>query len=69
MLDKNDYELMDFLMAGMVFEKKQFAASKFTSEAFAYLVDKYEDDFIPVGSQLLKKHAMQLMAQENIDVN
>jgi len=56
MLDKNDYELLDFLMAWMAFDTKNFAASAFMVDAMLYLRSKYNEDFIPVGRQMFIHH-------------
>jgi len=52
MLDKNDYELLDYLMAWMAFDTKTFAANAFMVDAMLYLRSKYNEDFIPVGRQM-----------------
>jgi hypothetical protein len=56
MLDKNDYELLDFLMAWMAFDTKNFAASAFMVDAMLHLRSKYNEDFIPVGRQMFIHH-------------
>ena len=52
MLDKNDYELLDYLMAWMAFDTKTFAANAFMVDAMLHLRSKYNEDFIPVGRQM-----------------
>ena len=52
MLDKNDYELLDYLMAWMALDTKTFAANAFMVDAMLYLRSKYNGDFIPIGRQM-----------------
>ena len=52
MLDKNDYELLDYLMAWMALDTKTFAANAFMVDAMLYLRGKYNEDFIPIGRQM-----------------
>ncbi len=56
MLDKNDYELLDYLMAWMALDTKTFAANAFMVDAMLYLRSKYGEDFIPVGRQMFIHH-------------
>jgi hypothetical protein len=56
MLDKNDYELLDYLMAWMALDTKTFAANAFMVDAMLYLRGKYNEDFIPIGRQMFIHH-------------
>ena len=56
MLDKNDYELLDYLMAWMALDTKTFASSEFMVGAMLHLRSKYNEDFIPVGRQMFIHH-------------
>ena len=55
-MTKNDYELLDYLMAWMALDTKTFAASAFMVGAMLYLRSKYDEDFIPVGRQMFIHH-------------
>ena len=56
MLDKNDYELMDYLTACMGVDMKCFAASAFVTEATTYLLQEYGEEFIETSRVLLKRN-------------
>jgi hypothetical protein len=52
----SDYELLDYLMACMAYDMREFASSSFTAGSISYLLGKYGEHFTPVGNKLYKHY-------------
>ena len=56
MLDKNDYELVDYLTAWMAVDMQSFAASMFVVESIKHLLRTYGEGFTTISRQRLMHH-------------
>ena len=56
LMTMSDYELLDYLMACMAYDMREFASSPFTAGSISYLLGKYGEHFTPVGNKLYKHH-------------
>ena len=56
LMPMSDYELIDYLMACMAYDMREFASSPFTAGSISYLLGKYGEHFTPVGNKLYKHH-------------
>lgn len=52
----SDYELLDYLMACMAYDMREFSTSPFTAGSISYLLGKYGEHFTIVGHKLYKHH-------------
>ena len=55
-MSTTDTELLDYLMACMAYDMREFASSPFTAGSIIYLLSKYGESFTLVGHKLYKQH-------------